>query len=231
MGEGLGPCGPVKVLLVEDDAGLAAGLVDALGAGGDEVEWVEDGLVAQAAMLSGEYDLIVLDLQIPGRSGLRVLEHARKAGVAAPVLILTARDGVVDRVAGLEKGADDYVVKPCDLREIRARLRALLRRSGARSTDPVSWGGLRIDRRTGQVTEGDRRVLLTPAEHRLLLALLDEGGRVVSKRRLAEHLPSGDREEGTGDAVKVHIHNLRRKLGGQRIVTIRGVGYMLEEER
>lgn len=229
----MGPL-PDKVpflLLVEDDPPLAEGLRSALRASGYEVDWVDDGLTAQAAMLAGLHDLIVLDRQLPGQEGLEALRRMRAAGIDTPVLVLTARDSVEDRIEGLESGADDYLVKPCDLGELRARLKALERRGHLQRRRAIVHGAIVLDPLHHRVTLRGDPIALTPSEFQLLELLLSEAGGVVSRRRILAHLYDEPGHTPDTDAIKVHVHNLRRKLGSGSIMTVRGVGYAIAEDR
>ncbi|MCB1900301.1 response regulator [Cognatazoarcus halotolerans] len=218
----------MRVLLVEDDRllgdGLQAGLADA----GHAVDWVRDGEAAVAALGSERFAAVVLDLGLPRRDGLSVLEWLRGQGDDTPVLILTARDGVGDRVKGLDLGADDYVVKPFDLDEIAARLRALVRRANGRTRPLVQHGGLILDPAARSVTLDGEPVVLTGREFELLQLLLDNAGRVLTRRTLEEQLYNWE-EAVESNALEVHVHHLRRKLGASLIRTVRGVGYMVDK--
>ena len=218
----------MRVLLVEDDRllgdGLQAGLADA----GHAVDWVREGEAAVAALGSERFAAVVLDLGLPRRDGLSVLEWLRGQGDDTPVLILTARDGVGDRVKGLDLGADDYVVKPFDLDEIAARLRALVRRANGRTRPLVQHGGLILDPAARSVTLDGEPVVLTGREFELLQLLLDNAGRVLTRRTLEEQLYNWE-EAVESNALEVHVHHLRRKLGASLIRTVRGVGYMVDK--
>ena len=217
------------MLLVEDEPDLGESLVAVLRADGYEVDWVTDALSAQAAMLAAEHTLIVLDRGLPDRDGLQVLAAVRSAGIDTPTLVLTARGAVDERIEGLETGADDYLAKPCDLREFRARLQALERRARGRRRRIITHGPLRLDPARHQVEIHGEAIVVTPLEFRLLQLLVEEAGAVVSRRRIVEHLYGFEEEAPESDAIKVYIHNLRRKLGADRIITVRGVGYAIAE--
>ncbi len=193
---------------------------------GHAVDWVQDGLAAGAALSGEPYDLVLLDLGLPGRGGLEVLSELRRQRKSTPVLILTARDSVVDRVSGLDAGADDYLVKPFDLDELAARIRALLRRSSGRAEPILEVAGLRLDPAAHEVTLDGELVALSAREFTLLQVLLEHPGRPISRARLEERL-YGWGEEVESNAVEVHIHALRRKLGPRWIKTLRGVGYVV----
>ncbi len=219
----------MRVLLVEDDALLGDGLCVGLRQSGFVVDWVRDGLAAQAALTTESFSAVVLDLGLPKLSGLAVLREVRSRRQSVPVLILTARDAVADRIAGLDAGADDYVVKPCDLGELAARLRALIRRSAGRATPVLEVGALHMDPACHVVRFRGREIDLAAKEFRLLHELALQAGRVLSKDQLAERLyPFG--EEIESNAIEVHIHHLRRKLAPDLIVTLRGVGYFLPKD-
>lgn len=216
----------MRLLLIEDDEILGDGLRTALQQAGYTVEWLRDGREALLAIESVEYAAVVLDLGLPGVSGLDVLRTMRQKKVTTPVLILTARDTVRDRVEGLDTGGDDYLVKPFDVGELQARLRALLRRSAGRASPMLELDGLRLDPASHTVTLDDAAVELSPREFVILQELLENAGRVLSRERLEESL-YGWGDEIASNAIEVHIHHLRRKLGSEWIRTVRGVGYMI----
>ena len=216
----------MRVLVVEDDRLLGDGICAGLRQDGYGVDWVTRGALAEQALLSEAYDLVVLDLGLPDIDGLKVLANVRERGDATPVLILTARDALADRVQGLDRGADDYLVKPFDLDELSARARALLRRSRGRANPMLEYKGLRLDPAAHRVDFDAREVDLSPREFSVLRVLLESAGRVVAKRRLQESIYGWD-QDIESNAVEVHIHNLRKKLSRELIQTVRGVGYML----
>ena len=216
----------MRILIVEDDALLGAGLKTGLGQDGYAADWVRDAAAAEHALHLDHFDLVVLDLGLPGRDGLTLLRDLRRDGFCLPILILTARDAVASRVEGLDAGADDYMVKPCDLNELSARIRALVRRSHGQSASLVRIGDLVLDTAKRQVTIGERPVCLSPKEYALLEALINNADEVVSRARL-QATAYGWQDEVESNVLDVHMHNLRRKLGGQRILTVRGVGYQL----
>ena len=219
----------MRVLVVEDDPLLGDALTVGLRQRGFEADWVQDGRDAQTAMGVEPFAAIVLDLGVPGLSGLELLRRERARGNKVPVLILTARDGVQDRIAGLDSGADDYVVKPADLDELAARLRALVRRSKGEPAALVSVGPLILDPAARTVTRGGHGVDLQPKEFTLLQELMLNAGRVLSREQLEERMyPWG--EEVESNAVEVHVHHLRRKLGANVVKTIRGVGYVMPRD-
>lgn len=216
----------MRVLIVEDDALLGDALAAGLKQRGFDTDWVQDGRDAQAAVRAEPFAAIVLDLGLPGMSGLDLLRGERARGNKVPVLVLTARDAVQDRIAGLDSGADDYVVKPTDLDELAARLRALVRRSNGETAPVLRIGALVLDPAARTVTREGQAVELQPREFTLLQELMLNAGRVLSREQLEERMYRwGDEVES--NAVEVHVHHLRRKLGAQVVKTIRGVGYML----
>ncbi len=219
----------MRILLVEDDPLLGSGVRAGLVQGGFAVDWIDDGEGAEAALTTHQYDAVVLDLSLPKRDGLTVLGGLRARGERVPVLILTARDAVADRVAGLDAGADDYLVKPFDLAELQARLRALLRRSAGQAEPVFRHGRITLDPATRVVTRDGHRVTLSSREYTVLLALCSNAGRVLSRGQLEERL-YGWGEEVESNAVEVHIHHLRRKLYPELIRTVRGVGYWIPGE-
>ncbi len=219
----------MRLLLVEDDKALGEGLRLGLRQEGYTVDWLEDGTSALHALLSEDFDLLVLDLGLPRMSGLQVLRELRRSGSALPVLILTARDATEDRIAGLDAGADDYLVKPFDLDELKARLRALLRRSAGRAELRIEHAGVSLDPSSQQVSYQGKPVPMTPKEYLLLHELLSQPGKVLTRERLAQLLYGWD-EEAESNTLEVHIHHLRKKLFSSLIRTVRGVGYLVEEQ-
>lgn len=217
----------MRILLVEDDPLLGDGLRVGLGQEGYTVDWIRDGQAARLALETGSYVLVVLDLGLPRLSGLELLRALRAQGNGVPVLILTAHDAVADRIAGLDSGADDYMIKPFDLDELAARIRALLRRRMGRASPVLRHGELALDPAAHRVTLAGEAVELSPREFALLQALLDNAGRVLSRAQLEESL-YGWGEEVESNAVEVHVHHLRRKLGPELIRTVRGVGYTID---
>ncbi|MDS4039571.1 MAG: response regulator transcription factor [Candidatus Competibacter sp.] len=216
----------MRVLLVEDDPMIGDSLRKGLRAEGFTVDWVQDGRGAERALETAEYAMVLLDLGLPKKDGLAVLRDWRRGGLTVPVLILTARDAVPDRVKGLDSGADDYLVKPFDLAELLARMRALLRRRAGRARDLIEVGALRLDPVAHAVEYQGRSVSLSAREFALLHALVESPGAVLSREQLEDRL-YGWGEEVESNAVEVHIHNLRRKLAPRLIRTVRGVGYRL----
>jgi two-component system, OmpR family, response regulator QseB len=216
----------MRILLVEDDPQLGDGLMVGLRQAGFAVDWVRDGHAADLALSSETFDLVVLDLGLPRLSGMEVLKRARDRGRTAPVLILTARDATGDKVAGLDAGADDYLVKPVDLDELTARIRALTRRSAGRAAPLLTHGDLALDPAAHSVTLAGQPVELASREFALLQMLLESAGRVLTRSQLEQSL-YGWGDEPDSNALEVHIHHLRRKLGSELIRTLRGVGYTI----
>ena len=220
----------MRILVAEDDAILADGVVRALRQAGYAVDWVKDGIEADAALEANPFDLLILDIGLPKKSGLDVLRRLRGRDSHLPVLILTALDGVHDRVRGLDAGADDYLVKPFELAELEARVRALTRRGMAGSPTLIKHGALSYDQ-VGRVARLHGEPLdLSAREVSLLEMFLARAGRLVSKDQLVSHLCQWG-EEVSANAIEVYVHRLRKKLepGGVAIVTVRGLGYSLEK--
>ncbi len=216
----------MRLLLAEDDRMIGAGIVQGLKQDGFTVDWVEDGRAAELALGENVHDLLLLDLGLPRRDGLAVLAAMRRRGDARPVLILTARDAVADRVAGLDAGADDYLVKPFELAELAARIRALARRHAGRADPVIAHGALELKPATREVRLHGAPVALSAREYALLEALLARPGAILSRAQLEEKL-YGWNEEVESNAVDVHLHGLRRKLGADTIRNVRGVGWMI----
>ncbi|GGN25162.1 DNA-binding response regulator [Marinomonas arctica] len=225
MNEGLG----LRILVVEDDASLADGLVTALKREGYTVDVLHDGIHALEALANEVFDLVVLDLGLPRLDGLAVLRQIRANENAVPVLILTARDALEDRVAGLDLGADDYLVKPFDVTELKARARALLRRSYGRAISEISYKGLVLYPASHKVTYQDKEVNLTRREYALLHELISQPGHVFT-RDVLQQLMYGWGDDVESNALEVHIHHLRKKLSPDLIRTIRGIGYVVDQE-
>ncbi len=215
----------MRLLLVEDDAMIGDAVQKGLRAEGFAVDWVRDGRAAELALDTGVYEVLLLDLGLPRKDGLAVLRDLRRKGNAVPTLVLTARDAVDDRVTGLDSGADDYLVKPFELKELAARVRALLRRRSGRTAPELEHGVLRLDPVSHTVTWRGAAVAVSPREFALLAALLETPGAVLSREQLEERLYGW--EELESNAVEVHIHNLRRKLGAGAIRNVRGVGWKI----
>lgn len=220
----------MRVLLVEDDPLLGDGLRAGLGQAGFAVDWVRAGSDAVHALDAEAVAAVVLDLGLPDLSGFDVLRRLRARGNKVPVLILTARDAVDDRVKGLDGGADDYVVKPVDLAELAARLRALIRRASGEAAPALRRGQLELDAAARRVVFRGQPVELSAREFALLHELMRSGGRVLSREQLEERLYSWGHEIES-NAVEVHVHHLRRKLAPGVIRTIRGVGYVIPPEQ
>lgn len=216
----------MRILLAEDDALLGDGLRAGLRQRGFQVDWVRDGDAAARELRAQPYAAAVLDLGLPRMDGLAVLAAIRKARITTPVLVLTARDTVPERILGLDTGADDYVVKPVDLLELAARLRALVRRSHGRPDECLTAQDVVLDPASRTVRRADLPVVLSTREFDLLHAFMLGSGRVLSREQLEQQLYSWGQEVDS-NAIEVHIHNLRRKLGSGLIQTVRGVGYML----
>ena len=219
----------MRILIVEDDEILKDGLKVGLSLNGFTADAVQTCEAAEAAISAIRYDAFVLDLMLPDGSGLDILKNIRNRRNDAPVLLLTARDAVADRVAGLDAGADDYVGKPFDLDEVAARLRALVRRSAGRSHAMLEWRDLKLDPSTQTVERDGRQIPLTRREYPILLALMAHPGAILSRTQLEEKL-YGWQEEVESNAVEVHVHYLRGKLGPGVIHTVRGIGYRLGGE-
>lgn len=218
----------MRILVAEDDELLGAGIREGLSGAGFSVDWMRDGAAARAALKVEPFDCLVLDLGLPKLSGLDLLREIRAANDPLPVLILTARDGIEDRIRGLDGGADDYLVKPFDLAELAARLRALARRGQGRASAVISHRGITLDPATKKVTRNGREVPLNRREYLLLAAMLASPGRVFSRDRLEQAVYSWGEEIGS-NAIQVHVHHLRRKLGRDLVRTRRGIGYVIEE--
>lgn len=216
----------MRILLAEDDPQLGDGLMVGLRQAGYAVDWVKDGIAADLALKNETYDLLVLDLGLPRLEGMPVLARLRERGQTLPVLILTARDSTGDKIAGLDCGADDYLIKPIDLDELAARVRALVRRSGGRATPQLSVGDLVLDPAAHQITRGGKTVELSALEFSLLHSLMQNAGRVMTRAQLEASL-YGWHDEPDSNALEVHIHFLRKKLGSERIKTLRGIGYTM----
>ena len=219
----------MRILLAEDDPLLGDGLQAGLRQLGFLVDWVRDGAAAERELRTDSYVAAVLDLGLPMRDGMEVLSSLRRHGNNLPVLVLTARDALPDRIRGLDVGADDYVVKPVDLHELAARLRALVRRSHGQPQDTLAVQNVRLDPAARSVEVDGMPITLSAREFNLLHALLLNAGRVLSREQLEKHV-YGWGQEVDSNAVEVHIHHLRRKLGSPLIQTVRGVGYMLLRE-
>lgn len=216
----------MRILLVEDDLQLGDGLTVGLRQSGFAVDWVRDGEMADLALSTETFDLLVLDLGLPKLSGMEVLKRLRGRSQMLPVLILTARDATGDKVIGLDAGADDYLVKPIDLDELAARIRALTRRTAGRAAPLLTHGDLALDPAAHTVTLAGQIVELSSREFSLLQMLLENTGRVLSRSQLEQSV-YGWHDEPESNALEVHIHHLRKKLGSHLIRTLRGVGYTI----
>ncbi len=216
----------MRILLVEDDPQLGDGLCVGLRQAGFAVDWLRDGHAADQALQSESFDFVVLDLGLPRLAGMEVLRNARRRDQAMPILILTARDATGDKVAGLDAGADDYLVKPIDLDELTARIRALTRRSAGRAAPVLTHGDVVVDPAAHRVTLAGEPVELSSREFSLLQLLIENAGRVLSRSQLEQSL-YGWHDEPDSNALEVHIHHLRKKLGSELIRTLRGVGYTI----
>jgi DNA-binding response OmpR family regulator len=214
----------MRVLLVEDDEMIGESLREALRRQGFAADWVRDGRAADAALSSERFDAVLLDLGLPQRGGLDVLKAARARGDATPVLVLTARDALADKVAGLDAGADDYLVKPFELDELLARLRAVVRRRAGRTSSALEVADLRLDPATREVSRAGRAVVLSAREFALLQALMERPGAILSRAQLEDRL-YGWGEELESNAISVYVHQLRRTLGDDLLHTVRGMGY------
>lgn len=219
----------MRILLAEDDSILGDGLRVGLRQLGFQVDWVRDGLAAQRELLTGEYAAAVLDLGLPHKDGLDVLLAIRDKKITTPVLVLTARDAVPDRIQGLDGGADDYLVKPIDLHELAARLRAIVRRAHGQIKDVLQCGELKLNRSARQTTYYDALINLSTREFDLLYALMLNAGRVLSRDQLEQQLYSWGYEVES-NTIEVHIHHLRKKISADVIQTVRGVGYTIMRE-
>lgn len=219
----------MRILLAEDDPLLGDGLKAGLRQHGFQVDWVRDGEAAERELRAQSYAAAVLDWGLPLRDGMTVLSRIRAEGLHLPVVVLTARDAVADRVKGLNVGADDYLVKPVDLDELAARLRAHIRRAHGQPQECLQAQDVVMDTAARAVTQGGQAVALSTREFDLLHALMLNAGRVLSREQLEQHLYSWGQEVDS-NAVEVHIHHLRKKLGSGLIQTVRGVGYMLMRE-
>ena len=219
----------MRILLIEDDKLLGDGVQAGLAQSGFNVDWVRDGIAADLALKTGEYAGVVLDLGLPRLSGLDLLQRLRKLGNKVPVLILTARDRVEDRIKGLDAGADDYLIKPFDLHELAARLRALVRRASGEAAPKLRVGEIELDPAARSVSFRGRPVELSGREFALLQELMLNAGRVLTRDRLAQSLYSWG-EEIESNAIEVHVHHLRRKLAPELLRTVRGVGYLMPRD-
>lgn len=214
----------MRALLVEDDDMIGRGLMHALKGAGWSVDWVRNGALAHSALADGDYSCVLLDLGLPGLDGTEVLRRARARGDLTPVVVLTARDGVEDRVLGLDTGADDYLLKPFEMSELLARMRAVVRRRSGAAQSLLGNGAVQLDLATREVLQGGVRGALTAREFALLHALLERPGAILSREQLENRI-YGWGEEVSSNAVDVLIHGMRRKLGPDAIRNVRGLGW------
>jgi two-component system OmpR family response regulator len=219
----------MRVLLVEDDRMIAAAVERALKDAACAVDWVGDGSLALAALETQSYDLMLLDLGLPGKDGLEVLRSLRASGAVLPVLVVTARDALEDRISGLDLGADDYVLKPFDMAELLARMRAVVRRSGGHASPIMSNGEISLDPSTHEVSYQDQNSVLSAREFALLQALMMRPGAILSRQELEDRI-YGWNEEVESNVVEFLIHAIRKKLGSSAIKNVRGVGWMVSKE-
>ena len=216
-----------RILLVEDDAPLGEGVKAGLEDAGHGVDWVRDGRHGREALANEQFTAVILDLGLPRLDGLAILKELRAGGDTTPVLILTARDTIDDRVKGLDAGADDYLVKPFALEELKARVRSLARRSSGRASNRIAHRGVELDMEAHSVTCRGKPVGLAPREFAVLEALIAHPGRTLTRRQLEERLYEWGREVES-NAIEVHVHHLRAKLYPELIRTVRGVGYVID---
>lgn len=220
----------MRILLIEDDELLGEGTRKGLIQDGYTVDWVKDGLIADQALKTEKFDIVVLDLGLPKLPGITILENLRERGDTTPVLILTAHESIEDRIKGLDSGADDYLTKPFDLHELQARLRALQRRFASRAAPLIEHDGISLDPASHTVKYNGEALSLSRREFALLHVLLENAGRVLSREHLTQSL-YGWGEEVDSNALEVHIHNLRKRFGQQFIRTVRGIGYTIEKKK
>lgn len=218
----------MRLLLVEDDAMIGPGILKGLRRFGWTMDWVQDGRAAELALQNDVYDIVLLDLGLPRKDGLEVLQTLRRKDNDIPVLVITARDAIQDRVQGLDVGADDYLVKPFSIEELAARIRALLRRRAGRADPVIEVGDVRLNPATREVRVAGNSLALSAREFALLEALIDRPGAVLSRSQLEDKL-YGWGDEVESNTVEVYIHSLRKKLGTDFIKTVRGVGYMVSK--
>ena len=219
----------MRVLLVEDDVMIGESVMEALRRGDHAADWSQDGLSALAALRAASFDIVLLDLGLPQRDGLSVLRTMRDGADGTPVLIITARDRVADRVAGLDGGADDYLLKPFDIDELAARMRAVVRRREGGASAVLEHRGIRLDPARREATLHGEAIMLTAREWAVLEALMRRPGVVLSRAQIEDKL-YGFNSEVTSNTVEVHIHSLRKKLGSEAIGNVRGVGWMVPAE-
>jgi DNA-binding response OmpR family regulator len=220
----------MRILLVEDDAMIAEGVQTMLRAEGYIVDWAADGKLADAALSAEHFDLVLLDLGLPGKDGIEVLRRLRARGKNLPVIIMTARDAVEDKIKGLDAGADDYIVKPFDVDELAARIRSALRRSAGLAEPEIVIRDVRIHPVNKQITRGGQPVQLSAREYAIVEALMLRPGAILSRAQLEERMYGWGDEIGS-NAVEVHVHGIRRKLGEDFIQNVRGVGYFIPKPK
>lgn len=218
----------MRLLLVEDDPMIGASVQSGLQQEGHSVDWVRDGSAAELAVAEKVHELVLLDLGLPRKTGIELLTAMRRKGLTLPVMIITARDSVEDRVKGLDAGADDYLVKPFALDELSARIRALVRRQAGRASPIIEYGPFQLDPATHEVFMNSQPIQLSGREYALLHALLEKPGKPLSRTQLEERI-YGWHDEIESNAIEVYIHSLRRKLGAEWIRNVRGVGYRIPE--
>ncbi len=216
----------MRILLVEDDPMIGEAVCVALKDAAYAVDWVKDGAAASNTLEHGEHQAVLLDLGLPKRDGMEVLRRLRQAGKSVPVIIITARDAVEDRIQGLDVGADDYLVKPFNVQELLARLRAIIRRHGGQGAPVLSNGSVSLDPATHEARHGDNVILLSAREFALLHALLLRPGAILTRAELEERI-YGWNEEVESNAVDFLIHGVRKKLGADVIKNVRGAGWMV----
>jgi two-component system, OmpR family, response regulator QseB len=219
----------MRLLLVEDDESLGDAVKTGLMQFGYIVEWLKDGEAARAAIKTESFELMILDLSLPKLSGMRLLQAIRNDHNVTPIIILTARDSIQDRIKGLDNGADDYITKPFDLNELSARIRALIRRSQGRADTVLQYANVTLDPAAHTVMVDQEFINVPRREFALLQKLLENSGHVLSRDQLMQSIYSWD-EDVDSNALEVHIHNLRKKLNANYIRTIRGIGYMAEKK-
>ncbi|WP_100550657.1 response regulator [Caedibacter taeniospiralis] len=220
----------MRILVAEDDVMLGEGIVEGLKQHNYAVDLMQDGKMAELALDTEPYDAVVMDIGLPSKDGIAIVRSIRAKGNAVPVLLLTARDAVGDRVRGLDSGADDYLTKPFDLSELLARMRALVRRSAGRAEPKIKFESLELDPAAQTLTVNGEFIKLSRREFALLECLLENAGKVVSKTKLLEKLYGWD-EEVDSNTLEVHIHNLRKKIQSKYIKTLRGVGYIVQKSQ
>ena len=218
----------MKILLIEDDQLLGDGIQRGLIQDGHTIDWITDGINGEAAIYTESFDVCILDLGLPRKSGLEILRTARAKGVDIKIIILTAQDRPEDKVAGLDSGADDYLTKPFNLSELTARLRALQRRASGRTSNTITHNNLSLDPSSFNVTLDNKNIIVPPKEFALLQKLLENVGKVITKDSLEQALYNWDNEIDS-NTLEVHIHHLRKKLGSDLIRTVRGVGYIIDK--